>query len=94
MGCTHRELLQRMTARELAEWRVFFSLEPFGPAVDNINAAQICATLMNINRKKGSKCIQAMDIAIGKFKTPKRSDPNTATTPEDMKKLLMGLTKA
>lgn len=30
MGCSIRELLRRFDSRELAEWEVYYSIEPWG----------------------------------------------------------------
>lgn len=59
---TVAELLNRISSRELTEWREFYNLEPFGYEVDMFGPAQVSATLVAINAKKGSKLPQAKDF--------------------------------
>ncbi len=47
---TVRELLERIDSRELTEWAVFFSLEPWGTEVEDWRAGLIAATIANVNR--------------------------------------------
>jgi hypothetical protein len=46
---THAELMRRMSARELAEWRVYYRLEPFGAERDAAHAGVISATVANFS---------------------------------------------
>jgi hypothetical protein len=46
----------------LTEWQAFYGLEPFGYEVDMFGPAQISATLVAINSKKGAKVPQARDF--------------------------------
>ena len=89
LGCTHAELLNRMSARELKKWHVFFLLEPFGSITDNLNAGHIVAALINVNRKKGKPLVTMSDVALGDFKT----STTKAKSPKEIKKLMMGLVK-
>lgn len=59
---TVAELLSRISSRELTEWQAFYGLEPFGYEVDMFGAAQVSATLVAINSKKGAKTPQAKDF--------------------------------
>lgn len=59
---TVAELLSRISSRELSEWSVFYGLEPFGFDADYLGHAQTSATLVNINRKKGSKAVSAKEF--------------------------------
>ena len=47
---TVRELLERIDSRELTEWAVFFSLEPWGTEVEDWRAGLIAATIANSYR--------------------------------------------
>lgn len=59
---TVAELLSRISSKELTEWQAFYNLEPFGYEVDMFGPAQVSATLVAINSKKGSKAPQAKDF--------------------------------
>lgn len=59
---TVAELLGRISSRELSEWIEFYKLEPFGYDVEMFGSAQVSATLVNINRKKGTKAVSAKEF--------------------------------
>ena len=59
---TVAELLNGISSRELSEWIAFYSLEPFGFEADYLGHAQTCSTVVNVNRKKGSKASTAKDF--------------------------------
>ena len=46
-----------MGSSELAEWMVFWKMEPWGSYRDNIHAGLIAATIANVNRKPHAKPI-------------------------------------
>lgn len=50
MGCTHTELLHRLSSKELTDWTAYDQLEPIGSLRDDYHTAQICAVLANIHR--------------------------------------------
>ena len=56
MGCSVRELLIRFGSLELAEWKAYLSIEPFGYdlRVDE-QLATIAYVLFQVNAKKGKK---------------------------------------
>ena len=47
LGKTVNELYQTMDAVELAEWRAFAAIEPFGGPVDDVRGAIIAAAAAN-----------------------------------------------
>lgn len=57
---THAELMARMSAIELDEWRILQSIDPL-PDPWWI-AAKICATVINVNRASGAKPIRPEDV--------------------------------
>lgn len=71
------ELLNRVSSRELSEWFIFYSIEPFGFEADYLGHAQTSSTLVNINKKKNSKQTTAKDF-IPKFKGSNESNLNGA----------------
>lgn len=50
LGRTVDELLDSISYPELVRWGKYYSIEPFGEWPANMRAAQIVATLANINR--------------------------------------------
>lgn len=44
---------------EFVEWMAFYETEPFGDVRGDIQSAIVAATVVNTNRKKGSKPIKA-----------------------------------
>lgn len=40
---------------EFVEWAAFAEAEPLGAARGDVQTAMVCATIANVNRKKGSK---------------------------------------
>ena len=57
-----REVLAKHTSMELSEWEAFYEIEPFGPRTESWLLAQIAATLININRKKGKTPVHPEDL--------------------------------
>lgn len=68
MGRTVEELLETIDGRELAEWWCFYKLEPFGPQIQNLNAALTPTILANIHGKKGASIVKPEHIAFGEFR--------------------------
>jgi hypothetical protein len=44
--------------------RRYYNEEPWGPWRDNVHAAQICALLANIHRKKGAATVTYEDFML------------------------------
>ncbi len=44
------ELLERISSRELSEWMVFYTLEPFGSQADYLGHAITASTIANLMR--------------------------------------------
>lgn len=53
MGCTVREMLDRIDSRELSEWMAFHNLEPFGD--DWRRTGLTTAAVYNVNITKGKR---------------------------------------
>ncbi len=47
-------MLEAMPSRQLAEWMAYYSLEPFGAEIIDAHFARLIATLIDVNRKRGS----------------------------------------
>jgi hypothetical protein len=77
LGKTVAELLASLDARELAEWQVFASIEPFGEERDDLRAGQVCATVANVNRAKGGKVLKATDFLL--YREPQTGDDHIRT---------------
>lgn len=52
---TVRELGERMTAAELAQWAEFADVEPFGSHFDDLRAGSITSAIYNANRDTKSR---------------------------------------
>ena len=77
---TVKGLLQTVDAKELAEWRAFYNIEPFGEEREDLRAAMVCTVLANINRGKGRPPYRLDDFML-KFDKPEQ-------TTEQMKEIL------
>lgn len=49
---------------EFVEWTAYYAEEPFGEARGDIQAALIAATIVNVNRKKGSRARKISEFLI------------------------------
>jgi hypothetical protein len=61
-GMTRDELMQRISSRELTEWQIFESKEPFGLMASYIGHAITASTVANVNRKKNQKAYKVGDF--------------------------------
>lgn len=64
LGRTVRELEDGMTARELRDWVVYYDLEPFGAARDNLHAGIIASVIANQYQRKGAQPITPADFML------------------------------
>lgn len=62
MGIPIRELQERISAREFAEYIAFWQLEPWGEEREDYRSALICAVLANVWRPKGSRDYRPEDF--------------------------------
>jgi len=69
---TRAEMLERMSSRELTEWQIFESKEPFGVMPTYIGHEITASTIANINRKKGQKPYK-VDEFMPKFEKEEQS---------------------
>ncbi|HQF63792.1 MAG TPA: hypothetical protein PLT26_14935 [Anaerolineaceae bacterium] len=80
------ELLSRISSRELAEWAVFYGLEPWGCDVDDQRTGIVASTIANANRdaKKRRKAYQPSEFV------PKREiqTESTATPQKSWQEML------
>lgn len=52
---TVRELLGKLTAKEIAEWQAFYKLDPFGSLRSDWQMGQIASLIYNTHSEKGAK---------------------------------------
>jgi hypothetical protein len=73
LGCTVRELLNRIDQRELAEWIAFYQFEPFGDERADYRQALTTCVIANANRDKDKKPtpFTPEDFMIGRKPPPK-----------------------
>lgn len=81
---TVAELMNRISAREFAEWKAYLQIEPFGEDRDDIRSAIIACVIANCNREKGKPPFKISDF-VPKFKNGQPMDD------EEMKLELMKL---
>jgi hypothetical protein len=55
-------MLATMDAREMAEWRAYEKLEPFGEARADLRMGISTAATLNVNRRRGSQPIKPRDV--------------------------------
>ena len=84
---TVRELLVRISSKELAEWMAFYKLEPFGEERADIRAAIVACTMANLWRGKSQPAHRLEDF-MPKFEPPPQMDWQEI---KDKLKGLMGL---
>lgn len=62
---THAEMMERMSARELAMWRLYDErVEPIGDARADLRAGGIAATVANAMSGREGKAYTAADFAL------------------------------
>ena len=68
-----------LSERELQEWMIYYSLEPWGPERADLNSGIIASTIANVNRdsKVRSEPFKAED-----FMPKYGADPSAETEPE------------
>jgi hypothetical protein len=71
LGKSVREV-EEFGGGELAEWEMFWQLEPWGPHRDNIHTGLICALLANVHRRKGSSEFTFEDFMLRDRETQQR----------------------
>lgn len=63
LGFPHPDyLLEVLSARQLAEWQQYYSLEPFGFPAESWRSGIVASVIANANRKKGRKAFQPSDF--------------------------------
>ncbi len=58
------ELERSLGARELDEWHIYSSIEPFGAYRDNIHTAMLCSLIANVNRQPKSRPFEWKEFMI------------------------------
>lgn len=48
------EMLDDLTAQQWADWLEFYSVEPFGPLIDDMRHGMLCAVALAPHMKKGT----------------------------------------
>ena len=86
-------MLMQLSPRQLAEWQVFWSLEPFGPMVEDYHAALIATTIANY--AGGRELPKGTNIKPTQWMLSKdREDrQHKADTDEQIKAMLMALAR-
>lgn len=72
MGVTVEYLLKNISSRELTEWMVYYTIEPFGEERADLRAGIISSTVANVNRGKGGRTYKPQEF-MPKFDKPKQT---------------------
>jgi hypothetical protein len=77
LGRTVEELLDSLSASELAEWSAFYSLEPWGADAAFLRSGIIASLIANVNRdtKKKAEPFTPQDFMPQFGKAQKKADP-------------------
>lgn len=89
LGMTVEELGDKMSARELAEWRVYYDLEPFGDCRADYNTGLLASMLANMFRDKGKKVAQPIDFML--HQDAQVDDTQTAERRQSQEKMIDAL---
>ena len=57
-------MLSEISMRQFAEWQAYAQLEPFDEERNDLRAASIVQTLLNLHRKKGRPAYKLKDCAL------------------------------
>ena len=57
-------MLSEISMLQFAEWQAYAQLEPFDEERDDLRAASIVQTLLNLHRKKGRPAYKLKDCAL------------------------------
>jgi len=88
LGCTVKELSDRIDSRELTEWIVYYSIEPFGNSVEGYRDALTCATIANAGLLSSApKLLKTKPFHPKDFMVGGRKDTQTQTW--EQQRLLM-----
>lgn len=61
-----------MTSAEFRDWQLYAMIEPFGSAQEDYRFGRLMAVIANLQRKRGSKALQAADFMPPYAKRSKR----------------------
>jgi hypothetical protein len=75
LGHTARELLEKMSSRELSEWLAYYGLEPFGDERADLRAGIISSTIANANSNHRFKPSDFMPDFRGRYSAASEFDP-------------------
>ncbi len=81
---SERELLSRLSSKEVTDWQAFSAIEPFGEEREDIRAAMVACTVANALRSSKSPPCKIKDFMLN-FEPPKQQSK------QDMKAILMGV---
>ena len=64
--------MSRCNARQFAEWRAYYQIEPWGEERADLRAGIIASTIANVNRGKGQKAFMPSDFMPDFDRKPKQ----------------------
>lgn len=80
-------MLREMTAGQLAGWEAYFSVEPWGPAIEDHRAGVIAATIANV---AGKQIRAGHSLAPADFFPSRFPPPRTTKTFDEQVRELFG----
>ena len=89
LGVPHPDyLLEMLTAKQLREWEIVYSIEPFGEEPKYVRSGIIASTLINLKLKKETKKTTPFDFMPALY-TGKKSGGKQSM--EEMKALMSSM---
>jgi hypothetical protein len=89
IGVPHPDYLNEvLNSKQLREWEIVYSLEPFGEYTEYLRTGIVASTLINLQLKKDSKKVSPFDF-IPEVYTGEKSKEKQSV--EDMKELLSSM---
>lgn len=77
-----------ISENELTEWMTFYAKEPFGDRRSDIQSAQICALLANINRNPKKR---SQPYRIGEYMLFQEKEEPKKQSPEEVIAIFKGI---
>ena len=86
---TVRELLTRISSKELSEWIAYYAMEPWGVETEDLRTGIIASTIANVNRdpKKQKKPFKPQDF-MPKWEKPQPKELKEPQSVGEQKRIL------
>ncbi len=89
---TGEELGEKLSAYELAEWRAYYDLEPFGDVRADYRTGLLASLVANMFKGKGEKLITPIELMLHQdAKVDDEQPPDNRESQQEMINALKGL---